>query len=196
MELRQTDPVSIKNNSDIELTCKWQGNKYVLRPKSEQHWPWAAACQLLGNPTLQNTPRDAAADNVRLECWKMLYPQLTGGNLTLELKPKEQAELLPDIEVALMDGTPVKMALQTDYVSEDFTEGYTNDDMAVRVAQLEAQLSQYKENMVAEGQPFIATESSPTDDSAPSSAEELPTDEGPKTAPRRRQPAKSKSSSS
>lgn len=192
--LRSNDPVRVVNNSDRTFRFSHKGNNYRIGPGQEVFWPWTTACHLLGDPRAHNTPRSNDGDYVRLTAIRRLAPP--DSRFYLSVPPWDEWEKVrPDIQVFDMDGTRIEMAYEKEHNRETFSEGFSSDDMKVRIAQLEEKLANMKASQTDE-LPFVKTESAP-DEETVASDENLPQDSSP-GAPKqrpstRKAPASSKS---
>lgn len=183
-DLKANDPVRIRNNEDREFRVRWRRELYVLEPNKEVFWPWSVACQLLGDPTVQNTPQQPTANEVRLAAIRKLS---NDNRFALELpKWHEWEAVKPSIETFTMAGERIHMAFETEHNRETYATGFSANDMKVRIAQLEAKLANLKASEDHE-LPFVVTENEQhAPGEAPTSETELPIDGGKDGSPLRK----------
>jgi hypothetical protein len=178
MGMNPNHPVRVVNNTSVEYTFRHNRQNYLLPADQTVFWPWEVACQLLGDPTLKNEPRADHASYVRLRSYKLLSKRQA-----MSIPPDWQP---PDIETYDTSGERIHMAFESSVNAPTFSTGFTEDDMKVRIAQLESQITNMKQSMETAQVPFVVTDSSALEDDAPTSMDELPEDLPKKSAPSRK----------
>lgn len=173
------DPVKLVNLDDKAHTIKYDQTVYKLDAKATAYWPWKVACHLLGDPTLTDNPVFPDAS----EEWDRVRRNF-GISATVNVKPEEWEERRAHVEVATMDGERIHMVIEGKKNEIDFSTGFSPDDMKVRIAQLEAQLSSLIANTQEEGS-LVVTETAPNEEQV-SDIADLPADGGTARSARRR----------
>ena len=190
MDLKETTPVRIVNNTDESFDYEFKREKYRLEPNSEAFWPWNVTKSFLGDPFAKDTPSFENFTHGVLVAQRNLGAMRRLGKRGIPhevIKFPDWDPVKPDIQVYNMSGERIQMAHELDKQGQDFTTGYTESDMKMRVAELEAQLANMRQSMEHDDKPFVVTESAAGEDRV-STFDELPEDGGPKTRPNRRVP--------
>lgn len=172
MRLNPDEPVKLTNQSDQDYTVQYQNQKYLLPSGESGHWPWKVAAYFLGDPTKQNSPKFPYADHE----WERFRRHL-GIVENQNIKDEEWEERRPKVLVTTMDGQQIKMLADGRDQTPDFTTGYSEDDLKMKIAEMERQIRNLTQIQSEDGKPIVVTEGTAGDE-ALSSEDDLPTDGG------------------
>jgi hypothetical protein len=173
------DPVKLTSTDDRDLFLEYDHVLFKIAAGATVFWPWKAACHLLGDPTLRDTPTLAHAteENQRMR-------RQFGVPGSIDLKPEEWEQVSPKVSVETMEGVTIKMVAEGVDEQPDFSIGYTPDDMKMRIAALEAQIRTLTENL-SEETSFVVTETAPGEEQV-TDLNQLPEDAGTARSARKR----------
>ena len=175
MQLTDETPVKITNNDDrryeVEMrpsTTYGANTLYVLEPHATVFWTWRVAKHWLGDPGTVNSPGEYAIELTRAR-----------GHFGSYIN----AYTPPDVHVDTMEGQRIPMAIQIDDPNgpnAHRSTGISPDDMASRMAALQAEIELLRSNMNGDLPPSEALVPNDPDagaDTNLASLADLPTDD-------------------
>lgn len=191
MNLNPDEPVKLTSEDTRDLKIKYRGQTYLLPAGESGHWPWKVAAHMLGDPTKRNSPRFPTADHE----WER-FRRRWGVSETVVTSAEEWERRRPKVKVETMDGQQIKMLTDGRDEAPDFTTGYSENDLKMKVAEMERQIRNLTQIQSDDGKPIVVTEGTAGDEQL-SSEDDLPTDGGTaKSARTRKAPAPRASSKS
>jgi hypothetical protein len=175
MQLTDETPVKITNNSAVRFEVEMRpattygaSTVYVLGPNETVFWTWRVAKHWLGNP---QTVTSRSEFDIELNRARGHFGGYIGDYTA------------PDVTVHTMEGQPIVMAIQLNDPNgpnADFSTGITPDDMAGRMAALQAEIDLLRSNMSGDLPPSEALQPGDPDagtDTTLTSLTDLPTDD-------------------
>jgi len=174
MNLNPDEPVQLKSVDERDLKVKFKGQTWLLPAGESKHWPWKITAYMLGDPTKVNSPKFPTADAE----WER-FRRKWGAIETMKISDEEWEEKRPKVEVSTMDGTRIKMLTDGKETTPDFTTGFSQDDLKMKIAQMEAQIRNLTQIQSEDGKPVVVTEGvAAAGDEKLSTTDDLPEDGG------------------